>query len=311
MSVPNILLSPGTLWSKVVERTDHALKCGALQSIPTTCELVEQHGIPFIVRMLANLAHKEEAKRQQEQISVQSQQPVNPFLPYEEDLFVADLSDTHLCLLNKFNAVDYHLLMITRAFEDQEKLLTLQDFVATWVCLDEIDGLVFYNGGQKAGASQRHKHLQLIPLPMLPEGPPVPIEAALKLADVPHPIGTTPRLPFRHGIAQFAFQPSDSLLNRAEITLDYYNHLLAAVGLARDNSTSDWQAGPYNLLITRKWMLLVPRSQEKFAAIAVNSLGFSGALLVRNQPQMQFLKEIGPMAILQGVALPLETPYSE
>jgi ATP adenylyltransferase len=311
MSVPTILLSPGTLWSKVVERTDHALRCGALQSIPTTYELVEQDGIEFIVRMLANLTRKEAANRQQEQVSAQSKQPLNPFLPYEEDLFVADLSKTHLCLLNKFNAVDYHLLMITRGFEDQEKLLTLEDFVATWVCLDEIDGLVFYNGGQKAGASQRHKHLQLIPLPLVQEGPAVPIEPALKVADFPHAIGTTALLPFQHAIARFTFQPSDSLLERAEITLEFYDRLLAAVGLARDKTTDGWQAGPYNLLITREWMLLVPRSQEKFAAIAVNSLGFSGALLVRNEAQMWFLKEVGPMAVLQGVALPSETPYSE
>ena len=43
---------------------------------------------------------------------------------YEVDLFVADISPTHVCILNKFNVVDYHLLIITRAFESQENLLS-------------------------------------------------------------------------------------------------------------------------------------------------------------------------------------------
>ena len=54
---------------------------------------------------------------------------------------------------------------MTRAFEEQTDLLNLEDFAALWFCLQEIDGLAFFNGGKIAGASQRHKHLQLIPLP--------------------------------------------------------------------------------------------------------------------------------------------------
>ncbi len=305
MSVQNILLPPGTLWNKVIERTEHALQCSALQSIPTTYELVEQDGISFLVRMLVNLLRKEEAKKRQEREAGRTGREVNPFLPYEEDLFVADLSETHLCLLNKFNAVDYHLLIITRAYEEQEMLLNLQDFVAAWVCLDEINGLVFYNGGQKGGASQRHKHLQLVPLPLMPEGPAVPIEPVLASAHFQGEIGTVPVFPFKHAIAQLAFPPSASLLHRVEKTLACYRSLLKAVNLL-DNTTppTGWQQGPYNLLMTREWMLLVPRSQEQYEAIAVNSLGFAGALLVRNQEQMAFLKEVGPMTILKEVAVP-------
>ena len=33
--------------------------------------------------------------------------------------------------------------------------------------LAEFDGLGFYNGGETAGASQPHKHLQIVPLPLL------------------------------------------------------------------------------------------------------------------------------------------------
>lgn len=59
----------------------------------------------------------------------------NPFLPYEEDLFVADLSDTHLLLLNKFNVVAHHLLVVTRQFEPQSDLVNAADLDAAWKVL--------------------------------------------------------------------------------------------------------------------------------------------------------------------------------
>jgi ATP adenylyltransferase len=48
---------------------------------------------------------------------------------------------------------------------------------------------------------------------------------------------------------------------------------------------------------------MIPRSQEKFASIAVNSLGFAGTLLVRNEEEMQILKQYKPLKILQNVGV--------
>ncbi len=50
-------------------------------------------------------------------------------------------------------------------------------------------------------------------------------------------------------------------------------------------------------------MFILPRSQEDFDSISVNSLGFAGALLVRNQQQMQMLKDCQPMSILEQVGV--------
>ena len=164
----------GTLWSRVVERTEHGIRCGAIRSIPTDYEFVEQNGINFLVRVVSRLAKKDQAKKGNP----------NPFLPYDKDLFVANISETHVCLLNKFNVVDHHILIVTREFENQESLLTLNDFEAMWVCMGEFEGLAFYNAGAIAGASQQHKHLQMVPLPLAPEGPKVPLDPALESASV-------------------------------------------------------------------------------------------------------------------------------
>jgi ATP adenylyltransferase len=314
-----LLLEPGTLWAKVTQRTEHALHCGALQPIPTECKLVEQDGVNFLVRVLPNLARKEEAKKKQEQETTTSGKEFNPFLPYEEDLFVADISDTHLCLLNKFNVIDHHLLIVTREFEEQDTLLTLQDFAAMWACLAEIDGLVFYNAGKTAGASQRHKHLQLVPLPLVPDGLQVPIASLFPSIQYQETMGTIPGFPFAHGIAlcsgqrdtnstvQNAIAQPDPL-EAASSTLELYYTLLDALGLmSGEQENSHRPLGAYNLLATREWMLIVPRSLESFESIPVNSLGFAGTLAVRSEQQMKFLVEQGPMTVLKNVAVPTTT----
>lgn len=294
------LLEPGTLWARVVDRTQQALRRGALLSIPTVYEFVEQGGIRFLVRSLANLARKDAAKQQSKAVAADGE--FNPFLPYEEDLFVAELSETHVCLLNKFNVADHHLLIITRAFEEQETWLTLQDFQAMWMCLAEIEGLVFYNAGKNAGASQRHKHLQLVPLPLTPEGPAIPIAPLLPSIVPEDAIITVPELPFVHAFTTLDSELMQSPLQAAAVTFERYQNLLRTVGLQNDGN-SNRQSGAYNLLATREWMLLVPRSQESFDSISVNSLGFAGTLFVRNQQQMELLKQYGPLSILKQVGM--------
>lgn len=297
-------IEPGTLWTKVNQRTKHALQCGALQPIATECQFIEQKEVNFLVRVLPNLVRKEEAKKQQDRETNASGREFNPFLPYEEDLFVADISDTHLCLLNKFNVIDHHLLIVTRLFEAQDTWLTLPDFEAMWAVLAEIDGLAFYNAGKTAGASQRHKHLQVVPLPIVPNGQKVPIEPLLAAAEFKNSIGTTAAFPFIHAISRIPPPIAKVPLEAASYSLECYYNMLRAVDMIDGNKVKVApKSGSYNLIATREWMLLVPRSCESFSSIAVNSLGFAGTLFVRNEQQMQILLDCGPMQLLSKVAM--------
>lgn len=289
----NINLAENTLWKKIKKQTEYALKIGALQPIFTEYQFIEQDNIPFLVRVISNLNRKDKAtKKQQSKNS-------NPFLPYDKDLFVADISDTHLCILNKFNVVDYHLLIITRAFEEQESYLNLADFATLWACQRQFDSLAFYNAGKLAGASQPHKHLQLVPLPLAPNGINLPIASALTSVKFEGKVGAIPQFLFPHAFISLDLSQSNSIIEAAQIAIESYHTLLTAVGLSGD---SQCPSGAYNLLVTRQWMLLIPRFQESFATISVNALGFAGALLVRNKQQLATLKELGPLAVLQQVA---------
>lgn len=287
------------LWKKVITQTNHAINCGALQSIVTNYEFVEDAKIKFLVRILADFSRKEEVKKAQKQQRQKIGKKNNPFLPYEEDLFVTDISDTHLCLLNKYNVFDYHLLIITRVFEEQRSWLDLNNFAALAQCLSQIDGLGFYNSGTLSGASQHHKHLQLVPFPLSSEVEKTPIESIIKKTDVQKDIGFMSSFNFNHALTKINLTTGQNYLQNALIMLENYHKLLRAINLPlhKEKPTVD-----YNLLITREWMMIIERSKASYESIPVNSLGFAGTFLVKNQEQMKQLKELTPLRILHNVA---------
>ncbi|MDQ7786303.1 MAG: DUF4922 domain-containing protein [Thermodesulfovibrionales bacterium] len=300
-----ILLEKNTLWKAVLQTSEKALQAGAQFPIPTEYEFIEDAGMWFFVRILASIRKKAEEKQKQ-QASEIAGTSVNPFLPYDKALYVTDISDSHIALLNKYNVVDHHLLIVTRHFEDQEVLLTISDFEALWACMDEYNSLGFYNGGEAAGASQRHKHLQMVPLPLAPEGPEVPIEPLFTEARFRGIMGTIPAFPFRHVFIRLENDPVDSPYEAARRSFDLYASSLVHLEMTPpDKGPLKRQSAPYCFLLARKWMLLVPRSKEFCDSISINALGFTGALLVRNKEQMDLLKEHGPMNVLRSVGTPI------
>ncbi len=295
MHDPRLLLQPGTLRDALLERSRHALACGAMQTIATVEEIVPDKGVDFVVRRVSSLARKQEdGERRREGAQA------NPFLPHEPDLFVAEISDTHFALLNKFKVIEHHLLLVTRRFVHQETLLDREDFAALAACMGEYDSLGFYNGGTVAGASQPHKHLQLVPLPLAGTAAPVPMQTLFeRLRSRP---GTTrvPGLAFRNAFAWLEPAWCGDAARLHALYLD----LLAAAGLgAIECGGALRQSAPYNLLLTRRWMLLVPRSRERFDSISVNALGYAGSLFVRDLDQFQTVKRAGPMAVLEAVSV--------
>jgi ATP adenylyltransferase len=299
------LFEPGSLAALAAERVQAARRNGALQSIGTELHCVDDGGIRFLVRVLASLKQKQREARAPADGASRGRAGANPFLPHDPRLFVADLTATHFCLLNKFNVVDSHLLLVTRAFEDQERLLTPADLEAMAVALAEIDGLGFFNGGTAAGASQPHKHLQLVPLPLAREGhgPALPIEPLLApvLAEAePGAPAIVPGFPFRHAVLALDGPAGAGNLDRA------YRRLLAATGLAAADALGRAEARPamaYNLLVTRRWMLIVPRSREQVGGIGVNALAYAGSLFVRDEAQMATVRQSGPLRLIAQAAV--------
>ncbi len=297
-----MILKKDTLWEGIVHATKHALSTGALVPIRTDQTFIEDGGMRFSIRVLAALQRKDEAKKKQAAGSLAGN-TTNPFLPPEKDLLVGDISKTHLAVLNKYNVVEHHLLIVTREFEDQDMLLTPADCEALWNCMLEYDSLAFYNGGRAAGASQQHKHLQLVPLPLTQEGPSVPIEPLLENASA-HRVGTVPGLPFRHSFVRLNRDRMSIPPEASQMLFNLYAELLQSSGLAVPNPDRlVRQSMPYCFLATRDWMLLVPRSCEHFEDISLNSLAFAGSFFVRDEKQLARLRNSGPMQALRSVTL--------
>ena len=293
-----VQLESETLWPAIVRRARHALQCGAMRPIETQEGHIEDSGVKFLVRTVSSLARKDAA------IDHANATPADPFLPYDENLFVTDVSTTHLVLLNKFNVIDHHVLIVTRGFVSQEAPLDSADCAALAACMREFEGLAFYNSGVTAGASQAHKHLQIIPLPIAQAGPPVPIEALFGTLKMENGVYRLPAFNFRHAFAWIEPTLFEQIDSAAALLLDLYKAMLAATGVEMTGRSGNARrVTPYNLLLTRRWMLLVPRSKEKFESISVHALGGAGSLFVRNKDQLQALTRAGPMKALHEVSV--------
>ena len=292
-------LEPEAFWPRLLEREQHALDCGALRPIETEQNLIERDGVTWLVRRVSSLARKaRERERQQTRTEDAAKANTNPFLPPETDLTIGAIGPEHLCIFNKFNVIEHHVLLVTRDFEHQECLLTPADFTALSYCLREQGGLGFYNGGKVAGASQSHKHLQWIPLPLRADGPAVPVSPLLDGPDAPGRIGQCPALPVPHAFVRL----EPAALNDSEALFRLYIGLLEAIGIeALSVGGEIRQSAPYNLLLTRDWMLAVPRSRECHAGMSVNALGFAGSLFVMQREQLEQVEATGPLALLQAV----------
>ena len=285
------------LWRALTATTEAALACGALHRIESREQILEDAGISFVVRVAKTL----QLKAKERTLSATDEPSFDPFLPPEPPLTVGAIGDGHLAVLNKYSVVPHHLLIVTRHFEAQECLLTPADLAALCWCLREVDGLGFYNGGNVAGASQAHKHLQLIPALRPEDSHAFPIEAVL-----PAPLGTSPHqhdtLPFPHRITGLPPGLFEAPGEASALCFRLYRDMLIELGHEpQERDGREYQSAPYNLLLTRRWLMLVPRTSEFFGEISINAMGFAGSLFVMDEEGMEAIRRVGPVAILQAV----------
>jgi ATP adenylyltransferase len=96
----------------------------------------------------------------------------------------------------------------------------------------------------------------------------------------------------------------DRPVEAAPLLLARYEALLQHVQVPVHQTPEGQRTGPYNLLVTRQSMLLVPRSTECYERISINALGFAGGLLVKDKAQLEALRAHGPMTALRQVGFP-------
>ena len=213
----------------------------------------------------------------------------NPFLPPDERLVLGPWNPSHTLLLNKFPIDSGHLLLITRAYASQSDWLTPEDWSAAATLLQQQDGLLFFNSGPAAGASQPHRHLQL--LPARPGRPRFPWESWLQQ---PHA-----RFPWRLRQERIRIDGPEAGASLMRI----YRQHLQTLGLGSPDRHHRPQ-GAYNILVTPERFVTVPRRQESHWGISVNALGFAGMFLLTPQADATWQDHGGDvLALLQAVGM--------
>ena len=216
----------------------------------------------------------------------------NPFLPWDQRLEVERIGDSHVVILNKYPVQSAHMLLITQTWQPQTGWLSLDDWRALALVDATTTGLWFFNSGPNAGASQPHRHLQL-----LPRGAGEPICARQdwfrRCA-----AGSTAQadgLLFRSSrVAPLTFPLTGEMLHQI------YLSIAGELGLGSPSNDS-CPRGAYNLLLSRQWMAIVRRQTEGIRGFSVNALGFAGSLLSTDESDREWIQRSGPEALLHAV----------
>ncbi|UXI00127.1 phosphorylase [Photobacterium sp. TY1-4] len=255
-------------WNQAETVTRQALDSGDLMPITTEAEIISEQGIDFLGYVVSQNARKK---------PIALAPGANPFLPYEPAMYVAQAGPDHVCLLNKFPVLSPHLLICSAGFVPQSAPLSRADFEAWRLGFTSEDVLGFYNSGPLAGASQLHRHMQLVKAE-------IPLEPCI--------VGGT--LPFRHML--FTHQT-------LEVEALYASYLEA---LTRLSLVDGDHCKPYNILLTARWMLVFPRSQNNIEGVFANALNYSGRFLVKRPEQLVWLKQYGLLRYLTECAQSLD-----
>jgi len=284
-------------WSKALERSEQARKSGALIPLSTTSVALSGPGAErFELRQL-NAAlpkhHKHEGPKP------------NPFRPWDPQLEVERIDLHHVLILNKYPVERGHMLLITQEWASQIHWLNPDD----WRALVKVDrdstGLWFFNSGPRAGASQPHRHLQLLPrhhnesicprLPWFTE----------HLSTRTPSLGSDQMIDPLKTSCVIAERPASSDPEEEAMGLhELYRSLAERLGLG-DVASLDPPAVPYNLLLTQSWMALIRRSQDEILGFSVNALGFAGYLLATDRSDLSWLQTHGGEQLLRQVVADL------
>ncbi|SCU95475.1 LAFA_0G00606g1_1 [Lachancea sp. 'fantastica'] len=213
-----------------------------------------------------------------------------PKLTVSEDLYGLG---KYKLLLNKFPVVAEHLLLVTRDFKPQTAPLDPQDLLTTYRLLQDLDDedeqlrhLAFYNCGKTSGSSQDHKHLQLLKWPQkfvafqdrLCSGKDhfVPNVRSEPLQDK--------KLSFAHFVVPLPEDPED--VTEDLLAMTFVSLLQRTLTFFQDwsNERPNMETG-YNVLMTRQWLCLVPRSHSKSSELDIgfNATGYAGLVLVKHE----------------------------
>mmetsp|Transcript_17615 Transcript_17615/g.15529 ORF Transcript_17615/g.15529 Transcript_17615/m.15529 type:complete len:244 (-) Transcript_17615:59-790(-) len=239
----------------------------------------------------------------------------------KENLVITrSLNHKHRLLLNRYSILDKQLLIVAKPehFEIQSIPLDFYDMEGVFLAMKIIENpIIFLNGGAHAGASQPHKHLQVVPIDSFSKTGGLHLDNNVKEymdrieifnRNEKHKL---PFFSFKHEI-RFFDQPMKELLflknssqkEAVDLLLNLYKEIFKSLGLDYKNPKNDT-----NVMITQRYLLVIVRSTFSFENIRKvqhlppyrpNTMCYLGLFYSKTESTSNKFKEIGMMNILKS-----------
>ena len=268
-------------WEKALQKTKISINSKSLFPLNTTDITKSLYkGNDFVIRELDIAKYKKNKLVGPK---------INPFKPWENILEIDSIGNDHQLILNKYPVQLGHILLITNEWKEQNGWIDIKDWEAIKKVNNDTTGLWFFNSGPLAGASQPHRHFQL--LRRDPSEVSCPREKwILEFCNVNYK-----NVSFCKNIIIKKFSNFINEENMHEI----YKDLLFELGLGKPE-TDKKPRYPYNLIFTDKWILLIKRKTDNLLGFSINALGFAGYILVTERSNIRYLKKYGPEKLLEN-----------
>ncbi|KAK6080281.1 putative bis(5'-nucleosyl)-tetraphosphatase [Seiridium cupressi] len=304
--------APANLPSLVKTAFAKAKASGDLTYYPTQVALLPLNStIQFQLRFSPSLASKPKgpplpSKPTESGDSAPKPKPFNPFENPLPSMTVAQLPPSHALVLNKFAIVPEHFILITKTAKPQTHLLEQGDVAAAHACVraysDQGQELfVFFNSGEHSGASQPHRHLQLLPVEQMRQGLEQTDNGSLwsVLAEAVHAQQQHRDLPFAVLSEGISPDVSPEELHAKYVSL--YKRAAKLVLPGEDVDVDGEARFSYNMAMTSKAIVLCPRLTEgapiknkdgkEIGSIALNGTLLAGTALVKTQELYDAVRE--------------------
>ncbi|KAH9942509.1 uncharacterized protein BXZ73DRAFT_88058 [Epithele typhae] len=310
----------GMLFYQLPASFEAARAAGDLHFFPSTVHTHAEDGIDFEIRLCPALQKKPAAPAPEfdaVEDASPAKAPQDPFAPpYTPGLFLGEVKDEfegreYVVLFNKYSVVPHHFLIVTKEFQSQTAPLFPADLVQVYLFLVAAKKagrtfFAFYNCGDLSGASQPHKHVQILPLDD-PDGPPVEKlarEAKTDREDQPFSLP----LPYANHVRRLPASLPRAAPEALEPALAAASMAVLDLAIQTVRHAPAHPRGPpsYNVLLTLEHVHCVPRARECAAlalapggdALPVNALGFAGMLLVKGEREMDAVVARGVRSVL-------------
>ena len=237
----------------------------------------------------------------------------DPFLPpFDNGVFIMNLSKTHSLIFNKYMVTRNHLLVITKIFEAQTDTLTENDLFETYNVMKLHSAFAFFNSDEKSGASQKHKHLQILPLANFQttyiskilevvneiDKDALEIDSSAQVSFLFFPFFEK----YKYCLAKF--REYNPFLESPD---EYKKYLYAVYTKCRKRLNIENKNNSFNLIFGKNWMFLVLRKKEKFNnVVSLNCLACLGSILTSNVEKFENLKNLKPNDVFDEILVARE-----